>query len=186
LFFALDQIFRREKVTKIERRIEKAKRKNKRLIDDLSKKRDNFCDLGTRKVKLRLNKIIAQGNPVAQAVRIAIEIEDKSVCAKKYFGKWRRKIYETKHKLIIELRDLFVKEGWVFGVHKTTEQPPTTHVIYFEIPGCEQISFHFSPSKEEDGEFPNYNGVWDKKPNSTLGKLEVVARDLILKNFRGY
>ena len=36
----------------------------------------------------------------------------------------------------------------------------------------EQISFHINLSEDELKNYPKYNGTWDGKENSTLGKLE--------------
>jgi hypothetical protein len=76
----------------------------------------------------------------------------------------------------MELCKLFKESGWNYGIQKS-EVPPTSHVIYFEIPNCEQISWHFTPENEED--FRQYKREWDKKPNSTLDKLEVVTMKLL-------
>jgi len=52
-----------------------------------------------------------------------------------------------------------------------------SHVIYFEIPGCEQISWHFSPDSGK--EFPVYVKKRDGKRNSTLFKLEETVRRIL-------
>jgi hypothetical protein len=49
--------------------------------------------------------------------------------------------YEKKHKLIKELITLFRYREWEFGVHAPA-RGTGRGVIYFEIPGCEQISWH--------------------------------------------
>ncbi len=121
--------------------------KNERLIEDLKNKRIEFAGIGTNKAKRRLNKL-ALIDPIAKAVRIALEIEDKSISAKDSFGKYQTKIYNQKTKLIFDLCELFKEKNWLYGVHRSNV-PPTSHVIYFEIEGCEQISWHFSPGKHK-------------------------------------
>ena len=44
----------------------------------------------------------------------------------------------------------------------------TMYIVYFDLPGCEQRSWH-SKSKPN---CPLYDGVWDGKTNSVLPKLE--------------
>lgn len=110
-------------------------------------------------------------------MRLALEVEDKSVSAKNSYGTYQDKIYKQKTKFILDLCELFKDQDWTYGVQKS-EVPPTSHVIYFEIPGCEQISWHFTP-EEKDGDFPIYVSEWDKKSNSTLRKLEAVAERLL-------
>jgi hypothetical protein len=166
---------RRAKRRKKMHRIQEIREKNENLIYDLKKKRKEFAGVGTNKAKRRLNKL-ASTNLIAKAVRLALEIEDKNISAKKSYGKYQERIYKQKNTLIMELCDLFKKNDWNYGIQKS-EAIPTSHVIYFEIPNCKQISWHFTPEKEED--FSPYKGKWDKKLNSTLDKLEVVTVKLL-------
>ena len=153
-----------------------AQKKNEMLVADLESQRTKFAGIGTNKAKRRLNKL-ALNDPVAKAVRIALEIEDKSISAKKAYGKYQERIYNQKTKFILDLCHLFKEQGWVYGTQKS-EVPPTSHVIYFEIPGCKQISWHFSPEKK-DGKFPRYENKWDGKKNSTMRKLEAISKKLL-------
>lgn len=155
--------------------IQEVHKKNENLIYDLKKKREEFAGIGTNKAKRRLNKL-SLTSLIAKAVRLALEVEDKSISAKKSYGEYRERIYKQKNTLIMELCELFKENDWNYGIQKS-EIFPTSHVIYFEIPDCEQISWHFTPEKEED--FSQYKGEWDKKPNSTLDKLEVVTVKLL-------
>jgi hypothetical protein len=149
--------------------------KNEELVDDLSVKRTEFAGIGTNKAKRRLNKI-AGSSAVAAAVRLALEIEDRNITAKKYRGSYKDRAYEDKHKLILDLCDLFMGHGWTYGI-QGSQVPCATHVIYFDIPGCGQLSWHFS-LEYEDG-FPRYEGKWDGQKNSSLGKLERITRELL-------
>ena len=158
-----------------QKRIKEVHEKNENLIYDLKKKREEFAGIGTNKAKRRLNKL-SSTSWVAKAVRLALEVEDKSISAKKSYGKYRERIYKQKNILIMELCELFKENGWNYGI-QNSEVPPSSHIIYFEIPDCEQISWHFTPEKEED--FSQYKGEWDKKPNSTLDKLEFVTVKLL-------
>lgn len=156
--------------------IQKAREKNEQLIYDLQIKRKQFAGIGTNKAKRRLNKL-APNNPIAKATRIALETEDKSICAKNSYGTYQEKIYRKKNELILNLCELFKSQQWEYGVQKN-EKPPTSHVIYFDIPGCEQISWHFTLNGKNN-EFPFYRGSWDNKPNSTLEKLEAMTVSLL-------
>lgn len=135
------------------------------LVNQLHDARENFGGLGTRTVKLKLNKL-AKTCSTARAFRLALEIEDCSTLGKKYHGEWSDHYFNRKHALIHELIEIFQAENWTFGKHEMSGFPP--FVIYFEIPGCEQISFH----TKLDAEVPDYQKEWDGKRNSTFGKLE--------------
>jgi hypothetical protein len=147
-------------------------RKNK--ARSLSAARTSFCAVGTRKTKLALNKL-AKTSTYAKALRIALEIEDKNLTAKKYHGgdiggyTYNEIAYFAKHDGILELIEICRSEGWTLGIQ---ESPVVgaTHVIYFDLPGVEQISWHFTPPLQHG--LSTYSGVWDGAKNSTLQKLE--------------
>jgi hypothetical protein len=68
-----------------QQRIQEVHEKNENLICDLKKKRDEFAGIGTNKAKRRLNKL-ASTSLIAKAVRLALEVDDKSISAKKSYG----------------------------------------------------------------------------------------------------
>ena len=69
--------------------------------------------------------------------------------------------------MIEELITLFVHQEWVYGVHPSDCQQ-TTEIIYFEIPGCAQISWHYT---HQGRPLPAYEKPWDGLTDSTLPKL---------------
>jgi len=158
-----------------ERSIEEVRQKNENLINDLKKKRKLFAGIGTNKAKRRLNKL-ALTSPLAKAIRLALEIEDKSISAKNSYREYQNRIYYQKTLLILDLCELFKQQKWIYGVQESSV-PAASHVIYFEIPTCEQISWHFTPEKSDI--FPVYARDWDGKENSTIRKLEVIAEKLL-------
>lgn len=145
-----------------------ALQKNADLIYQLQVSRDNFLGIGTNKTKRRLNKL-SEINPIALAFRIALETEDKNIQAKNSFGKYRRKIYDQKAILIEQMLDLFKKNNWTYGLHEESTYD-TNAIAFFEIPGCEQISWHCTLRCISST--PKYEKEWDGKINSTLEKLE--------------
>jgi hypothetical protein len=145
---------------------------NKTSVRQLQKARDDFCGIGTRLAKLRLNRI-GRTSILARAFRLALEIEDKSALGKKYRGEWSDRCYAEKTKLIHDLIRIFQQQGWTYGKHASGTYP--RWIIYFEIPGCEQISFHTDLTIE----VPDYPKEWDRKTNSTLGKLEAAIREFL-------
>lgn len=142
------------------------------LVNQLSGARLGFCGLGTRGAKIKLNKL-GKTDPIARALRLALEIEDCSTQGKKYFGSWSDTYYRKKSEFIHELIELFRAELWTFGKQPSLTRP--RWIIYFEIPDCEQISFH----TELLTEVPDYTKAWDGKRNSTFGKLEAAVVRLL-------
>lgn len=175
----LEEVKEREKERyDIEQRKEEAKRRGEDLVQMLEIKRKEFAGIGTNKAKRRLNKL-AKEDVIAKAVRLALEIEDKNIQAKKYYGDCRDKTYKVKKKLINELSEIFKKNKWCYGIQES-DLTHISHVIYFEIPGCEQVSWHID--LEEDDLFPIYEKEWDGKHNSSLVKLEVITMRLLKEN----
>jgi len=158
--------------------LHEVKQKYANLNYTLQCNRHDFAGIGTNKAKRRLNKL-GLANPIAKAIRIALEIEDKNIVAKNTNWRYRDKVYDIKNKLILELSELFKINNWKYGIQKSDIQL-MSHIIYFEIPTCEQISWHFSPTKGQN--FPNYDGEWDEKENMTMEKLEKVAIYLLKDN----
>lgn len=152
--------------------------KNKQLAADLSDKRTSFCGIGTRKAKMRLNKLAKAGVPMAKILRLALEIQDVNIVAKgsPYF--YKQKIYRKKEAMLCELADICQEEGVVYGVQKTNNHM-TSYVLYFDLPGAGQISFHTNAISKK---WPVYQGEWDGLQNSTLGKLEKAIKELLEAN----
>ena len=146
--------------------------KNEELIEDLEDFRTNMLGIGTNKIKRRLNKI-AKTDSTAKAIRLALEIEDKNISAKKYK---KYNYYDEKYNLILELINIFKQEGWIYG-KEISNNRDTNYIIYFEIPGCEQISWHCNFFNDEEKTIPTYMGTWDGKINSTLYKIANVIKD---------
>ena len=59
--------------------------RRRRKVQELIKARSQFAGIGTRKAKLALNKL-AKTDAYAEALRVALEIEDANLTAKRYFG----------------------------------------------------------------------------------------------------
>lgn len=139
------------------------------LVNQLTSARVSFAGIGTRAVKMKLNRL-AKSDAVAKSLRLALEIEDCSTLGKKYFGDWSNHYYSKKSQLIHELIELFKTEGWLYGKHKSENFYPKW-IIYFELqPTGDQISFHYDLDYPD--QVPHYPHEWDGKRNSTLIKLE--------------
>lgn len=140
----------------------------------------SFASRGLRSAKIMLGKLAKKGNDVALALSIATTAELFSIRAKKAwrYGDDRPKYYKKKAKQIAKLIKLAQKNGWTYGTHQS-DSTRTSHIIYFEIPGCEQLSYHYTPSK--DIILPIYEKEWDQKRNSTIKKLSVAVERLLPK-----
>lgn len=130
---------------------------NQLRVETLKEKRETFCNIGTNKIKRRLNKL-AVNNPIAKIYRLALEAEDKNILAKDASRFYADKIYFEKHKIITELISLFKENDLKFG-KQPSDVRKTRNIIYFEIPNCKQISFHCD--LDNNLEVPDYETEWD-------------------------
>lgn len=146
------------------------------LICDLEEKRKTFLGVGTKKTKLALNKI-AKTELNAKLLRLALEVEDKNINAKKYEN-YRQKYYDEKKDILKSLVKLCDENDIKVGISED-KNDEYLNILYFELPYCEQISWHVT---KEDGfyDVKPYEGEWDGKTESTLPKLE----NAILKLFK--
>lgn len=142
----------------------------------LSHMRYNMCGIGTRRVKLLLNRL-SVNSPIASALRLILEIEDFNIRAKFCPDKTYLVYYSKKHKLIRNLVSLCQDNNFVFGI-QTSDVNSTSHIVYFDIPGVRQISFHTSFSEEDLSEIPHYPYDWDGEDNSILIKAEEAISNL--------
>lgn len=151
---------------------EQAYRDAERRVEDYEQRKDTFCHgIGQRKVKLFLNACIKAGDKVAQMYRLALEAEGVNLNAKKALKKYHSDYhaYDKKEECLRQLSDMCKRMSVVFGVQVSTA-PAARYVVYYELPGCEQVSFH--TNEPEAVNWPHYDGAWDGKKCSTLGKLE--------------
>ena len=97
---------------------EYAKRKNERLVRLLKDKRDTLCGIGTKKVKLFLNKQIKQGDINAKLYRLALEAEERNIMAKNTSFPYQEKVYNVKKRLIMQLANECRLLGLNYGYQK--------------------------------------------------------------------
>lgn len=160
-------------------------RNRERKINGLVRARSEFAGVGTRQAKLALNKL-AKIDEYARALRIALEIEDANLTAKRYFGgdcggySYAQINYLKKGEHIKTLIWISGSQGWAFGVQPCSTFG-TTHIIYFDIPGVGQLSWHYSP----DAPLPDYPGEWDGLEGSSLPKLEAAVSILLKRTLDG-
>ena len=168
----------KEEVEERERSKAQAEQKNRELQKQLEYYRENLCSIGTRKVKLLLNKKIKEGDKLAESYRVVLEIEDKNISAKKIMNKYHEygyqyadKVYKEKHNLIHKLVGICEECGYKYG-YEECSGISTNAIVYFELPNMKQVSFHDELGEEELKNWKKYDSEWDGKENSTLLKIQ--------------
>lgn len=137
--------------------------------------RKHFAGIGTKKAKIRLNKLTS---PNAKILRLMMEIEDANIRAKRYQNEWRASMYEKKHEHIESLIDLYNELGLMYGVQES-DVNDTSHIIYFDFLN-HQISWHFD-AECSTKKPPQYHKEWDGIRN-TYQKLESIYNELFNTN----
>lgn len=152
-------------------RIEEATIKNIQLSKQLKDARKSFCGVGTRQVKLILNRHVKSGDNIAKIIRTLLEIEDKNISAKdtSYHPEW---LYYKKSLLISECVEYYNEANLIYGVQHSDNYSANA-VMYFILPVTnEQVSFHTNIEIEEFDTYPEFTDEWDGLVNTTLPKLE--------------
>ena len=126
-----------------------------------------MCGIGTRKVKLMLNKKIKQGDFTAKIYRVALEIQDYNIKAKDAPFPYSDKMYAKKEDLIDKLIEIYNESKLSFGCSEDKGKR-VSFIVYFDLPLGNQISFHSTIKRD----IPLYGKEWDGLVNSTLDKLE--------------
>jgi hypothetical protein len=138
-------------------------------VIDIKSSREDFCGIGTCKIKRRLNKI-AKTEAKALFLRNLLELEDANLSAKRYFGKHRRRYYEKKieklNQLVDHCKELKLKYGYAIDPKQTFHNK----VFYLEYEEF-QFSWHYGSGLNF---IPKYENPWDGNLNSTLGKVEIL------------
>ncbi|TGK45933.1 hypothetical protein [Leptospira bouyouniensis] len=141
---------------------------------DIDAARIDFCKIGTRKTKIRLNSY-SRTNDFAKVLKLLLEIEDSNLNAQKYPGYTKLAYYQEKADLLQRLLPLCYKFKLRFGTNSNTSHKSIKNVFFVEIGGI-QICWLYM---DEVYGAPDYEGEWDGLLNSTLGKIE----HLILQSF---
>lgn len=139
---------------------------------NLHYQRENFCGVGTRRIKIMLNNIIKKGNEEALLYRLGLEIEDRIFTIQETNEYCQKLIIAQKQQIMKQLVVLCKKKKLNCGIYEADEK----RILCYELPDTEQLSFELDES--EGIEFPKYDGMWDGKLNTTFEKIEKV---LVLK-----
>ena len=155
---------------------EQALYKNWCLVDEQIDMRESVCGVGTRKIKVFLNQKVKKGDKIAELLRVALELNDVNVSAKRYWGDYKRDYYSKKEDLIRDLNHLYRENGELdYGYHYNPGRL-TTHIMYYELPNGQQISFHCT--LRDTTKIPLYGKEWDRLENSTYQKLECAIMEM--------
>ena len=180
-----EELFKEREIHKAS--IQEAKEKDARLIQNLRKAKISYCNgLGLYLVKLFLNSRIKKGDKTAELYRVALEAEYKNISAKATEFAYKDKAYVLKEREIRKLCELCQREHITYGRQKS-DIPAVNSVIYFELPGMEQISFHTNLYGDRLKSIPVYEKPWDGKKESTLNKIEsaiLLTYGPMLKNYK--
>lgn len=132
--------------------------------NDLKEKMNNLCTIGSRNIKLMLNKLIKDGDINAELYRLVLEIIDKDIQAKGIsYYLYRDKVYVLKQRILNELVDKCKQYKIKYGISKNDE-----NIICFELPKMKQLNFKHLFNDISD--FPKYEKEIDEKSN--LDKVE--------------
>lgn len=133
---------------------------------------NNYCGIGLNETKRLLNQL-SKTNNNANLIKIALEIEEINIKAKKTFD--NIELYQYKNLLILELIDICDKMGINFGFIKS-DIAETESIVFFDMP-CGQLSWH---AKINWGNYRKYNKKWDGISTNLLKIEEYIKKNLLM------
>lgn len=113
-----------------------------------------------------------------KAVLVLLEIEFANLSAKLYTGWHRKKIYERKTLLLLQLADILKQLHWKYGVNCTTGKN-ANYLVYVYLPNDVQLTWHCN---EYDiyVNYPEIDAQWDGQVCMTMEKiLRFIAENYI-------
>ena len=146
-------------------------RKNKKKNDVIIQNNSNleeFREMNSRKIKLRLNKLL--DNDYAYVIRKLIDAEEASIAAKNTYGKYVEYNYNKKSKYIREAIEK-LKNTNLYYCWQEDKEYGMDYVFYVVLPTKEQVSWHGSNIDDMKNVIKNEKFEWDGKLASTLLKL---------------
>ena len=146
-------------------------RKNKKKNDVIVHNNSNveeFREMNSRKIKLRLNKLL--DNDYVYVIRKLIDAEEASIAAKNTYGKYVEYNYNKKSKCISEAIEK-LKNTNLYYCWQEDKEYGMDYVFYVVLPTKEQVSWHGSDIEDMKNVIKNENFEWDGKLASTLPKL---------------
>ena len=143
--------------------------KNEKLIVQLRESRESMCGIGTRRLKQLLNQLEKSGDDIALIYRLVLELQEVNIQAKETYGMRRRKKYDQKETLLRQLIEICKKKDYTYGYQDCHGVQEVSRILYFELPGIRQISFHCSIL---DSSIPRYEKDWNGVHCQTLPALE--------------
>ena len=156
-----------------------SKNQNKMSLIKLQNFKENACEIGLRKVIRKMKKLSkASDNIEMKAVLVLLEIEFANLSAKLYTGWHRKKIYERKTLLLLQLADILKQLHWKYGVNCTTGKN-ANYLVYVYLPNDVQLTWHCN---EYDiyVNYPEIDAQWDGQVCMTMEKiLRFIAENYI-------
>lgn len=167
---------------KLEDLIEQHKQKSRCSIDQNKlnlQKLDFYTDtalgMGLRPVMKQLRSIVrTSGNEEAEILLMLMQIEFANLVAKKRHDK-KKRCYERKDFLLMDISYLLEDNGWKHGISYTTGKNASC-LVYVYLPDGTQLSWH-SNSWQMTYYYDEASFTWDGQACSSLEKLLTYAHD---------
>lgn len=138
-----------------------------------------FCGIGFDNVLSFLEN--KNNDSIAMMYRNALLAEYNNILAKQSeHSNKKDEHYKMKVNHLREILKLIDNydgtEQFEYGIQKSNMYAPNS-ILYFELPGCKQISFHVNMHDLHRTKIQNYKKEWDGIESSTMIKLEEAIRE---------
>jgi len=143
---------------------------NKTSLEKLEAFKIDACGLGLRKVIKEMKRIVkTTKDKEAKLVLMLLETEFANLSAKQHKGWHKKKIYERKSILMLQMADLLKDLDWTYGINDETGKN-ANYLVYVYLPNGVQLTWHCNEFHIYEC-YPPIDAKWDGQVCMTMEKI---------------
>lgn len=170
-----------ESLDKMHSASKRSANQNKTSLEKLEAFKANACGVGLRKVIKTMKDLVkTTKDPEAKLVLMLLETEYANLAAKQHYGWHKKKIYERKTILILQMADLLQKLGWKYGINDETGKN-ANYLVYVYLPNDVQLTWHCNEYEVYEC-YPPIDAKWDGQVCMTMEKILTYIAENYMSN----
>ena len=143
---------------------------NKTSLAKLEAFKADACGMGLRKVIKKMKNIVKMTkDKEAKLTLILLETEYANLSAKQHRGWHKKKIYERKNILMLQMADLLKDLDWTYGINDETGKN-ANYLVYVYMPNGVQLTWHCNEFHIYEC-YPPIEAKWDGQVCMTMEKI---------------
>lgn len=159
-----------ESLEKMHRASKLSTSQNKTSLEKLEAFKIDACGMGLRKVIKKMKSIVkTTKDKEAKLVLMLLETEFANLSAKQHKGWHKKKIYERKSILMLQMANLLKDLNWTYGINDETGKN-ANYLVYVYLPNGVQLTWHCNEFHIYEC-YPPIDAKWDGQVCMTMEKI---------------